>query len=196
MHTVQQLRAIITQIPLGTYPCEHPHGSTLLGILQDHPVWGPRKMTRFRLGVGRKNSRARLLQVQYLGRWILISWRRAASNFKEPLSLPSALRSAVRRQITAWRTRHRLNSACSLCGATGPLHVDHCLPTFLDLTTSFLSTRTAPDDFLSYRWGKKFKPRDRKFSADWQAYHRRHANLRWLCRTCNLRRGKRVLNNQ
>jgi len=189
MPTVQQIRAIIVQIPLGTYPNEHPHGRTLLDIIQDHPVWCTRKITRVRLGVGTNNSRARLLRVHHRGRWVLVSWRRAGSNFREPPSLPSALRSAVRLQIMAWRKRNRLNSACCLCGAAGPLHVDHSQPTFLAMSSSFLHTRTAPEEFLSHRWGKKFKPIDRNFSIAWQAYHRRHANLRWLCSTCNLRRG-------
>lgn len=112
--------------------------------------------------------------------------------------LTKAMRYAIRRQIFHWKNTHRLNQKCQRCPSILHLHVDHINP-FVDIKKDFLNLcqeqqLQMPAEFAFNRktCQPKFKKSDANFCARWQRYHLAHAQLQWLCASCNLSKGKRV----
>lgn len=127
---------------------------------------------------------------------LTISWRNAMDK-KVPTAaqgLESAMRSAVDRQIRQFRKRTR-EKACALCGTTEQLEVDHVVE-FVQLKTRFLKTskQEAPTTFGYKRrtLRKQFLKMDKPFQYAWSRFHKKHAELRLLCKPCNLARNKKV----
>ena len=95
-------------------------------------------------------------------------------------------------QIKQWRRENRpLTSVCTKCESSiGKLQVDHKYPPFKTLTEEFLkkpiNKNNIPQEFDYHRGGKKFKKQDRLFKQRWQQYHKKNAELQWLCKSCNL----------
>ena len=115
-----------------------------------------------------------------------------------PQKLNEALRNAVQPQIQEFKQSHP-EKKCELCGTleAQDYHVDH-VKLFCTLTEEFLSFQSdIPETF-----GKQadslgvmrtcFWDRHQAFSEEWQAYHKQHATLRWLCSMCNLTREKKI----
>lgn len=107
-------------------------------------------------------------------------------------NLMNAMRSAVEDQILYFgRTNER---KCVLCNSTINLHVDHNTVLFSSLVEEFRANYT--DLIVPTRFGKTndatnrvaFLPSDNVFRDAWFAYHEKHADLRVLCKTCNLTR--------
>lgn len=113
--------------------------------------------------------------------------------------LTQSMRYAIRRQIFHWKTTHQLNRKCQQCPSILHLHVDHINP-FVDIKKDFLilcqeHNLTLPTEFAFNRktCQPKFKKTDASFCARWQRYHLKHAKLQWLCASCNLSKGKRIV---
>ena len=90
-----------------------------------------------------------------------------------------AARTTIRAQIEAARTR----TPCP-CGSTLKLEVDH-VRHFDDLLTTFLNGRV-PLEF-EYTAGCEamfLEP----LASEWREFHQTHAELRMLCKQCNLKR--------
>ena len=103
--------------------------------------------------------------------------------------LSGAMRSAIGRQISAWKQNNQVFRRCRKCQCALNLHVDHVVP-FVQLQRDFLQLQPSiPTSFFYMR--KTCQPRftDKGFARKWQFYHRKHAQLQWLCRPCNLRKG-------
>lgn len=112
--------------------------------------------------------------------------------------LTPSMRYAIRRQIFHWKTTHRLNRRCQNCPSILHLHVDHVNP-FVAIKKEFLTLceeqkLQLPTEFTFNRktCQPKFKKADANFCARWQRYHLKHAQLQWLCASCNLSKGKRI----
>ena len=103
--------------------------------------------------------------------------------------LSGAMRNAIHRQIVIWKRQNQRSRQCCQCKSTILLHVDHIL-SFVQLQRDFLKFQTdIPSTFYYNR--KTCQPRfiDKKFARRWQCYHKKHAKLQWLCKTCNLKKG-------
>ena len=105
--------------------------------------------------------------------------------------LIGAMRNAIRYQISAFRrsnhTRH-----CTQCQSLLHLHVDHVTP-FCELFEKFVSKcAQLPIEFdYNRRCQPKIKAVDVKFRRAWQKFHMQHAQLQYLCKACNLKKGKK-----
>jgi hypothetical protein len=104
--------------------------------------------------------------------------------------LRGAFRSAVDEQIREYGLS---NHVCAHCGANAETgDIDHILP-FTILVRTFCEGRSDIPTLI----GKKeetnqycFTDADSAFSIAWQTYHRDHATLRRLCKSCHVRRGE------
>ena len=80
---------------------------------------------------------------------------------------------------------------CELCDKTKDIHIDHVI-LFKELTDNFLKNKEhIPTDFDDNNYnGAMFKDKDRGFAEEWYNYHLENAQLRPLCKCCNLTRIK------
>jgi len=108
-------------------------------------------------------------------------------------NLTIAMRNAIYPQIQEFKLHSVME--CVLCHCTTNIHIDHYQPQFVDLTTAFLQDWNGllPNTFEQNDCHSKiFTHADTDFELKWIAYHRSHAVLRVLCKTCNLSRKKSV----
>ena len=111
-------------------------------------------------------------------------------------SLNEALRYCVQPQIDHFRDNNIMK--CKFCNKTSrteEIQVDH-ITMFKVLTTDFLKNKKhIPTEFdSSYFNGAMFKDDDKMFANEWYEYHLNNAELRPLCKTCNLTRPKKMKN--
>jgi hypothetical protein len=110
--------------------------------------------------------------------------------------LTCAMRYAVRRQIATWKRQNSINRFCKQCKSTSSLQCDHVDP-FVTIKTNFIRdcNESIPDSFdYSFKTCQsRFKRKDKSFKLRWQHYHLKHASYQWLCKTCNLKKGKHVI---
>jgi hypothetical protein len=111
--------------------------------------------------------------------------------------LTCAMRYAIRRQIMNWKRQNTINQSCKTCKSTSILQCDHIEP-FVVLKTRFikeckLNEIPIPETFdYSFKTCQsRFKRKDKSFKTKWQYYHLKHASFQWLCKTCNLKKGKK-----
>ena len=109
--------------------------------------------------------------------------------------LTSAMRYAVRMQITKWSHENRLLRRCRTCQAVTRLHVDHVHP-FSFIQRDFFEQNSSIPKPSQFEYSRrtcqpKFKRQDIKFSRAWQYFHNARATFQWLCSKCNLKKGNR-----
>jgi 5-methylcytosine-specific restriction endonuclease McrA len=112
--------------------------------------------------------------------------------------LTGAMRNSIRFQIKHWKETHRLNRQCCQCKSLLRLHADHVFP-FTLIKQDFLNQCKEINLSLPvvFRFNRRtcqpmFTAQDRAFATRWNQYHLKHAQLQWLCSTCNLKKGKKV----
>lgn len=113
-----------------------------------------------------------------------------------PPTLTSAMRYAVRFQVSGWKKQNYVHRVCVSCGTDGSnsktpiLQADHVIP-FKVIRDDFLRSRNDRPTTFGYtsRSRPKFMPVDRKFCRAWQRYHAGRTEFQWLCRSCNCRKG-------
>lgn len=113
--------------------------------------------------------------------------------------LTGAMRYSIRKQIRDFQKQHRLNRQCRNCSSLLHLQVDHCTVPFVDIQKNFLKhceekSISIPTTFNFSRstCQPKFKKIDIGFNRRWQNFHKKHADFQWLCKTCNLKKGKKI----
>lgn len=175
----------------------------LIPVLKAHPTWGGEKMTSvtgMRVRLNRLNKSVQLQIKTRTPRWFTISWRKCAHRKKrqvrkdaltdEERNLTSAMRQSVRYQSKRWR-RCTTERACSLCGSSQNLQVDHKSPTFHHIKQSFLSKQDRVPSVFGFQRSScvpVFLKGDSYFKRKWQQFHHDHAEFRLLCRSCNCSR--------
>lgn len=184
----------------------------LLSLFVGHPTWKDRHEEIASIRVTRNPAgKSLLLQIKLREkkRWLTVSWRDCATKTatgrdrkpKPPIAernrLDGAMRYAVRRQTQGWGRQHALGAACVACETTDTkLQVDHVHP-FVEIMRAFLLQwqGAVPDQFDTCR--RTCQPRLRRtdvgFARAWQRYHTIRATYQWLCRSCNARKGARVV---
>jgi hypothetical protein len=188
-------RALLQQYVHRRIPNTHEIYPQLLDLMRQKPNWSEEKIQKihaFRITRSKLNK-ALSLKLCFESRprrWFTVSWSNRAS--KDPLQ--SAFRHAIQTQIRTWRRWNRTGACCAQCQSEQKLQVDHKQPQFIELTRTFmdnpLNAAQVPSDFDYHRAGTKFKADDRNFKLRWQRYHQKHAELQWLCQSCNLSRKK------
>jgi len=178
------------------------------------PRWTNKPVERFWVTRDRRNK-ALTVKLKPVGgrRWITVSWRKCAiahhkaiyprttgavSNVQMPIDttqrdLDSAMRYAVRRQVSLWKYKHRVGASCVSCNIASRLEADHVVP-FKKLKDDYLGRcRTVPIVFLWTRGcQRKFAKCDTRFCRSWQRSHAKNAIFQWLCRHCNASKGCKV----
>lgn len=115
------------------------------------------------------------------------------------VTLTGAMRYAIRRQIQLWKKNNLLLRRCRQCQSVLYLHVDHIIP-FVNIQHDFLKLwmdTTAQSLPSKFRYNRRtcqptFTQTDIGFTRKWQSYHKTHAKLQWLCKKCNLKKGRKV----
>ena len=163
----------------------HPDGQAKIHNVVDFTVqkdW--LNKSAFKLSIVRNNNET-----------CSIAWRTCitgkSKSTKELLS--SALRYTIGNQIFDFKNKLQQTS-CEFCSqVTCDYHIDHVVH-FAKLTSDFMGTCDAvPQEFATASDGSNrlaFKAQDQDFSDAWSEYHKQHAVLRVLCKTCNLKREK------
>mgnify|MGYP003705809021 CR=1 FL=1 len=175
---------------------DHEAFIDFLEILMEQEQWLDKLENVYAFRITRSRTKALLLQVKVYNcnKWLTISWRNGtATKRKEQCPLQSAFRQAIRRQIQLWK-RNTTNTQCSICDSTKNIQVDHKEPSFIQLTTQFveipINTQNIPTTFLYHKYGKKFTKEDIAFKRRWQKYHTQNATYQFLCKSCNVKKGK------
>jgi hypothetical protein len=121
-----------------------------------------------------------------------ISYRKCFIKIRKDNDLVMSMRYAILDQILLYKNSHKL--ICSFCNSkTNDIQIDHII-LFKILYDDFLkqNTITIPTKFdYNYFNSAMFKDEDEKFKNSWCEYHKSHASLRCLCKSCNLTRKKK-----
>ena len=171
----------------------------LLEIARLHPESAVklRNISDFFITRNRLNVRALQLNVKRLDGTVTdISWTCCIKGEPSDMTnLYAAFRHVVQDQTMEFRTLVHENATCELCSTHAhKFHVDHVVH-FQQLVADFLTTTTlqVPTQFAECDDGTHrhtFLEADDAIARAFSDYHRRHAELRVLCATCNLSRTK------
>lgn len=128
-----------------------------------------------------------------------ISWHKAVEGKKSSngKSLIKCMRDAIMHQIFDFKKNNKFekcgNPSCVCPRDIADEHVDHIIP-FTQLVEDFLKNNNLKvPQFFDCVPGTSilaFKSQDILFQNAWKDYHLRNAKLRYLCKTCNLKRSK------
>jgi hypothetical protein len=114
-----------------------------------------------------------------------ISYNECCQKIDKYKYLKEAMRYAVQDQIHQYRFSNE--QICVLCKSETNIEIDHYGKMFKHLFEDFIKDRSdIPTDFdETYYNSAMFKKEDKKLNDEWCDYHKTHATLRCLCRTCN-----------
>ncbi len=183
----------------------------LFKLIKRHPnyhTWKKKKPNAFHITRGKGNKALQLMvrfpplsrNAKTNGKYRIVSWvacakGKLAKRQKETSvdnQLTSAMRYAIRRQISIFRNRFGIKK-CVLCGSTERIEVDH-IRKFHVLRDEFkesqmLKGNPAPTKFKFHpkRGVSMFLNVDEKWKQAWQRYHNKNATYRFLCSDCNKR---------
>ena len=118
-----------------------------------------------------------------------ISYRSCINERNINKNLYDAMRDCIDPQIQSFRKNNIMK--CEFCNETNDIHIDHII-LFKELTDNFLKNKNKiPTDFDDNNYnGAMFKDKDTEFAEEWYNYHLENAQLRPLCKCCNLTRIK------
>ena len=121
-----------------------------------------------------------------------ISWLNCI-NQSEKDKFKSALRVSIDDQIWSFK-KSCIKNECAICKTleADEYHVDH-ENHFEEILYLFLQStkREKPTKFQNTDDNRKsFTADDKEYEDEWKLFHNNHAQLRLLCRSCNLRRPK------
>lgn len=172
--------------------------SQLMELIKRHPDGESKihNVVDFAIQYDKMNKAAFMLSIiRSDGEVDTISWIHCVTGkHKSPKDmLNSALRSTIGDQILAFKNNLQ-STCCELCTKdTSDYHIDHVVQ-FVKLTTHFLKINgSPPTEFAPTTDGTNrsaFRMVDQEFSDAWSEYHKEHAVLRVLCKSCNLKREK------
>lgn len=159
----------------------------LYNLIKKHPnyqQWTYQIPTVFRI----ENKIQLKLFIKCNNKFRIVSWRQCCSDIKtnKVCQLTSAMRQAVRRQITMYK-KNNLVQQCQVCLTTENIEVDHYPVKFVDIKNNFVMEHTPP---VTFKWHPKrgyymFHNKDKLYKQQWQRYHLKHATYRYLCSSCN-----------
>lgn len=194
----------------------------LVGLLLRHPAretWKRKDPTSFYITKG-KQRKTILLDVAFnpideKPKYRVVSWVACATQKLKKSQRPSeeaglehitaAMRYAIRRQISNYRRDNPIQR-CVLCeeqgiAYRGPVEVDHFPERFASLRNRFIERqikqgRPTPTEFKWHpkRGNNSFASDEasEKWKRSWLKFHRRNADFRYLCPTCNKKSTKVV----
>jgi hypothetical protein len=113
-------------------------------------------------------------------------------------NLKMAMRVSIHPQIEEYKNNN--TPVCELCRKHEKIEIDHHSEKspFAKLYNEFMNTNklTIPNSFDDTKSHMKcFKKMDEKFKENWIKYHKEHAILRMLCKSCNGSQSKYKMNS-
>lgn len=119
-----------------------------------------------------------------------ISWTSCVTQKSQTYAtkLKQAFRIAIQDQISKFREKHH-REVCGFCGSTDDLTVDHVIH-FVKLVDDFKNIHSATTPILVKNEFQQNCFQDISYETAFKKYHRQHAELRILCRQCNVNRAK------
>jgi hypothetical protein len=170
--------------------------SKFRALLDAHPYWKSHYIAKYRVRLSRLNHSVQL-QVRPKIRWVTVSWHACADGHEKlqpPCALSGAMRQAIYKQIVEWK-RLQKTKVCVVCQATRLLQVDHDPQPFVILKEMFLrACKLAPP--TQFRYDRRTHGpalHSGLFMKEWQQFHQLHASYQFLCRSCNAKKGCRVV---
>jgi len=173
---------------------------TLNNLLKRHPEYNVKTSKMVDFEIVRNKLNAAAFEVNILNdddTKTDISWVTAIKANITKSDLIEALRSSIESQIFDFKkATPQSNVFCQTCFSKDNIQIDHIV-TFKDLVKSFLTKEKdeeVPTSFVNMTDGtnrKCFKKEDARFEQRWREFHFKHAELRFLCRTCNVRRNRK-----
>ncbi len=154
-------------------------------LLQNHPSYQTWQFNNLAFKIIKKQYVQ--LMVSFNSRYRIVSWVKCTNKKVYQIDpLTSAMRHAIRRQITIYKNKH-LEKICHLCQSQQKIEVDHYPIKFKTLKKDFINNHTCPDTFRYHpnRGNSMFNKTDDLFKKAWQKYHLQNANYRYLCSSCN-----------
>lgn len=161
-------------------------------VLKLHPRWGSRldDIIKARVRTSRLNGSPEL-QISINQRWFTISWLACVQPtlYTRRDSLKVAMRSSIYDQIRRFRSTQN-NQLCERCSSVSNIQVDHVIP-LNTLIQSFQESINvpAPASFTYVRRTHAVTLPPGKYRKLWREFHDKYAQLQFLCKTCNLRKG-------
>lgn len=199
--TIEYIRGLINTIGL----CDSVKGKDpmlfdqLHAVLQQHPDSEEKLsgMTDIRVVSNKFKNGKEVYIVKANGDMVDMSWRLCASGKPKTLKaeLLSALRYSIEDQIQEFKGGVCIDR-CTACNrlTCGSHHIDH-VTHFAKLVQDFHGSTELrrPTTFIDAEDGsnrRDFRLDDKEYADAWKAYHKQHATLRVLCKSCNLTREK------
>ena len=158
----------------------------LVLLLQNHPSYNDWKLnTPLAFKVVMKKSLQLMVSFK-VNRYRIVSWVRCCKKIKSIDPLTSAMRHAIKRQISIYKNKNPLRT-CSICHTSDKIEVDHYPLKFLTLKDNFIILH--PNKPTSFRYhgkrGYNMFHKKEAWKTLWQKYHLKLASYRYLCSTCN-----------
>lgn len=158
----------------------------LYSLIQKHPSYHDWKFNvPLSFKIIMKNAIQLLVLFKGMKKYRIVSWVNCVKTPKKPDPLTSAMRQAIRRQITLYK-KNNLKKQCLLCESIFKIEVDHVIK-FVFLKNQFLLNHVPPESFAYHpkRGYYMFKKCDLQWKKNWQKYHLKYATYRYLCSPCN-----------
>ncbi len=192
--------------------------NTLYKLIDRHPSkrdWKNQVPTSFKISRSPANG-ALVMYVRFegLNKYRIVSWVACAKgklakhqqSGNNDNKLNGAMRYAVRIQVSNYKKSHPIQE-CVLCKTSYRIEVDHHPLHFVDIKENFIRMKLGKGGLppANFKWHPKkgnFMFRDgnkandyydKKWKQVWQRYHKKHAQYRYLCSTCNKKTNKRVV---
>jgi len=190
----QYIKHIISTIGRCSSLLHSEHYPFFLELLQRHPRYPEKFQNMIDISIQPNIITPQYLELRLIntdGTTDDISWKQCVSG-KPRNPFHSALRVAVDDQILSFRQSQSM--ICAICNIVdaNEYHVDHVMH-FEQIKYDFLQINqsTPPTVFQNTRDNRKaFTEDDKEYENQWKLYHKTHATLRILCRSCNLTRPK------
>lgn len=160
---------------------------TLALLIKTHPNYDTWK---FNIPQQMKIMKKKYIQLHILfegtKKYRIVSWVQCCKKVTKKDPLTSAMRYAIKRQITIYKNNN-INRICNICSDKEHIEVDHYPMKFVQIKNAFLLTIASPTQFIYHpkRGHAMFANPDAMFKKKWQQYHHKHATYRYLCSTCN-----------
>jgi hypothetical protein len=109
-------------------------------------------------------------------------------------NLNSALRYSIECQILEYKRTLPTTNRCKMCDLNiDKYEIDHIIP-FDTIKQAFIKIHPPPTAFyddVNHTCRRIFRKDDHKYDTKWKDYHQKHATYQALCKTCNLKKGKK-----
>lgn len=192
-----KIRAIVASYPDGSFLSEDDT-DFMVSVFKNHPEWLDKLgvgINRVRVDRARIASRIGITRCFYIhrldGSHDDISWHACLRPPTKKQDFAQAARHEIESQRADFKATVQYGTECDVCTnqlVKGLTHIDHAPPnTFRALIDGFIEAyQIDVDNFQTVDAHTLTLFKDRKVAQSWQQWHMDRAELRAVCRKCNL----------